>query len=129
MLLADTLGRTVNAPYETPVAATWAMMGLPFSCSSSARGESSFMIHPALRKKQRLILFALLALIVATSVMGIGMGVSSLSYDQLIPTLLGQGSFKETFILYSVRMPRLVVTLGRHGVRFIGCHFTKHHPQ
>ncbi|AQS57270.1 MAG: iron ABC transporter permease [Novibacillus thermophilus] len=69
------------------------------------------MIHPALRKKQRLILFALLALIVATSVIGIGMGVSSLSYDRLIPTLLGQGSFKETFILYSVRMPRLIITL------------------
>lgn len=30
MLLADTLGRTVNAPYETPVAAVVAMLGLPF---------------------------------------------------------------------------------------------------
>ncbi|OZI13369.1 iron ABC transporter [Bacillaceae bacterium SAS-127] len=30
MLLADTLGRTINAPYETPVAAIVAMMGLPF---------------------------------------------------------------------------------------------------
>lgn len=30
MLLADTLGRIINAPYETPVAAVVAMMGLPF---------------------------------------------------------------------------------------------------
>ncbi|MBM7714601.1 iron complex transport system permease protein [Bacillus thermophilus] len=30
MLLADTLGRTMNAPYETPVAAIIAILGLPF---------------------------------------------------------------------------------------------------
>lgn len=30
MLLADTLGRTINAPYETPIMAVVAMMGLPF---------------------------------------------------------------------------------------------------
>ncbi|WP_239615593.1 FecCD family ABC transporter permease [Cohnella mopanensis] len=30
MLLADTLGRTINLPYETPVAAIVAMLGLPF---------------------------------------------------------------------------------------------------
>ncbi|GAA0400371.1 iron ABC transporter permease [Paenibacillus motobuensis] len=30
MLIADTLGRTINAPYETPVAAIVAMIGLPF---------------------------------------------------------------------------------------------------
>lgn len=30
MLFADTLGRTINAPYETPVAAIVSMMGIPF---------------------------------------------------------------------------------------------------
>ncbi|KGP72581.1 FecCD family ABC transporter permease [Pontibacillus yanchengensis] len=30
MLLADTIGRTINAPYETPVASVVAIMGLPF---------------------------------------------------------------------------------------------------
>ncbi|WP_181349678.1 iron ABC transporter permease [Thalassobacillus sp. CUG 92003] len=30
MLLADTLGRTINAPYETPVAAIVSILGLPF---------------------------------------------------------------------------------------------------
>lgn len=30
MLLADTLGRTINAPYETPLVAVVSMLGLPF---------------------------------------------------------------------------------------------------
>ena len=30
MLFADTVGRTINIPYETPVAAIIAVMGLPF---------------------------------------------------------------------------------------------------
>lgn len=30
MLFADTLGRTINAPYETPIIAIMAVMGLPF---------------------------------------------------------------------------------------------------
>ncbi len=30
MLLADTIGRTLNSPYETPVVAVVAMLGLPF---------------------------------------------------------------------------------------------------
>jgi iron complex transport system permease protein len=30
MLLADTLGRTINSPYETPIYAIVAMLGLPF---------------------------------------------------------------------------------------------------
>jgi iron complex transport system permease protein len=43
--------------------------------------------------------------------MGMGMGYSSLSYDRLIPTLLGQGTFKEEFVLFSIRMPRIIITL------------------
>ncbi|WP_179032055.1 FecCD family ABC transporter permease [Paenibacillus kribbensis] len=38
MLLADTLGRTINAPYETPVAAIVAMLGLPFFLLVVRRG-------------------------------------------------------------------------------------------
>ena len=69
------------------------------------------MIHPALIKKQRLILIILLALIVITIVIGIGMGYSKLPYHRLIPTLLGQGTFKEEFVFFSVRLPRIVITL------------------
>jgi iron complex transport system permease protein len=69
------------------------------------------MIEPAIIKKQRLILFALLAITIITIVVGMGMGYSSLSYDRLLPTLLGQGSFKEEFVLFSIRLPRIVITL------------------
>jgi iron complex transport system permease protein len=69
------------------------------------------MIQPSLIKKQRIILSVLLALITLTIVIGTGMGYSSLSYDRLIPTLLGQGTFKEEFVLFSVRLPRMFITL------------------
>jgi iron complex transport system permease protein len=69
------------------------------------------MIQAALIKKQRRILVILLVLIIATMVMGMGMGYSSLSYDRLIPVLFGQGTFKEEFVLFSIRLPRIVITL------------------
>jgi iron complex transport system permease protein len=70
------------------------------------------MIHPpALIKKQRLLLYGSLVLITITFVLGMGMGYSSISYDRLIPTLLGQGTFKEEFVLFSIRLPRMVITL------------------
>ncbi|TMU83574.1 iron ABC transporter permease [Bacillus sp. BHET2] len=42
MLLADTLGRTINAPYETPVAAIVAIMGLPFFLFIVHKGGKGF---------------------------------------------------------------------------------------
>ncbi|MFC7678787.1 FecCD family ABC transporter permease [Paenibacillus sp. GCM10028914] len=69
------------------------------------------MIHPALVKKQRLVLVALLVLITLTAVISMGMGYSSLSFNRLIPTLFGQGTFKEEFVLFSIRLPRMLITL------------------
>ncbi|WMT40874.1 iron ABC transporter permease [Paenibacillus sp. D2_2] len=69
------------------------------------------MIHPSLIRKQRLILLALLILITLTSIISMGMGYSSLSFDRLIPTLLGKGTFKEHFVLFDVRLPRIIITL------------------
>lgn len=69
------------------------------------------MIQPTLLKKQRITLAILLTLIATTFLIGMGTGYSSLSFDRLIPTLLGQGTFKEEFVLFSVRLPRLVITL------------------
>ena len=69
------------------------------------------MIHPALIRKQRIILFISLLLIITTVIIGMGMGSASLSFDRLIQTLLGQGTFKEEFILYSIRLPRILITL------------------
>jgi iron complex transport system permease protein len=69
------------------------------------------MIQPSLIRKQRITLFILFVLIMVTIVVGLGLGFSSLSYDRLIPTLLGQGSFKEEFVLFSIRLPRIIITL------------------
>ncbi|MGG0283935.1 iron ABC transporter permease [Peribacillus butanolivorans] len=69
------------------------------------------MIQSALVKKQRWILVALFALIIITVIIGTCSGYSNLSYDRLIPTLFGQGTFKEEFILFSVRLPRIIITL------------------
>jgi iron complex transport system permease protein len=69
------------------------------------------MIHPSLIRKQRLIVYSLLGITMITAIIGAGMGYSSLSYNRLIPTLLGQGTFKEEFVLFSIRLPRIVITL------------------
>ncbi|MGO4886335.1 FecCD family ABC transporter permease [Anaerobacillus sp. MEB173] len=42
MLLADTVGRTINAPYETPVVAIVAVMGLPFFLFIVRKGGKAF---------------------------------------------------------------------------------------
>ncbi|WP_077623238.1 FecCD family ABC transporter permease [Sediminibacillus massiliensis] len=42
MLIADTLGRTIHAPYETPVAAIVAMLGLPFFLFIVNKGGKAF---------------------------------------------------------------------------------------
>lgn len=42
MLFADTLGRTINAPYETPVAAIMATLGLPFFLIIVRKGGNGF---------------------------------------------------------------------------------------
>jgi iron complex transport system permease protein len=69
------------------------------------------MIHPSLIKKQRVIFTLLLLLIIITSIISMGLGYSTLSYDRLIPTFLGQGSFKEEFVLFSIRLPRIIITI------------------
>ncbi|MFS0838962.1 FecCD family ABC transporter permease [Paenibacillus sp. 1P03SA] len=69
------------------------------------------MIHPSLIRKQRLLVTGAVVLIVLTIVAGMGLGYSSLSYDRLLPTLMGQGSFKENFVLFSIRLPRIIITL------------------
>ncbi|WP_413300742.1 iron ABC transporter permease [Bacillus sp. 1P10SD] len=42
MLFADTLGRTINAPYETPVVAIGAILGLPFFLLIVRKGDKNF---------------------------------------------------------------------------------------
>ncbi|RSD25899.1 FecCD family ABC transporter permease [Mesobacillus subterraneus] len=69
------------------------------------------MIHPSLIKKQRLIISVLLIFIIMTIGVSLGLGYSSVSYNRILPTMLGQGTFKEEFVLFSIRLPRIIVTL------------------
>ncbi|RCX17737.1 iron complex transport system permease protein [Fontibacillus phaseoli] len=62
-------------------------------------------------KKQRLVLVALFVLILIMMGVGAGLGASSLSFSRIFPTLFGQGTFKEEFILFSIRLPRIIVTV------------------
>ncbi|MEB2282830.1 iron ABC transporter permease [Lysinibacillus xylanilyticus] len=61
------------------------------------------------RKKQRRWLLAWILLTIVIFVMGISMGAASVSIDRILPILMGDGSFKESFVLFSVRLPRLFV--------------------
>lgn len=55
-------------------------------------------------------MYMLMAVLLLLSlVAGISLGASAVGIKQLIPTLLGNGSFKDEFILFSVRMPRVIV--------------------
>lgn len=69
------------------------------------------MIQPSLLNKQRILLFIFIVLIFLTIFIGMGLGYSSISYNRLFPILFGQGTFKEEFILFSIRLPRIIITL------------------
>jgi iron complex transport system permease protein len=69
------------------------------------------MIHPARARKQQIVLLALLLLTAGTIAAGLGLGHSSVSFDRIVPILLGHGTFQEKFILYGIRLPRIAVTL------------------
>lgn len=69
------------------------------------------MIHRPLVKKQRIFFIVLLLLIVITAFVSAGIGYSTLSFNRLLPTFLGQGTFKEEFVLFSVRLPRIIITI------------------
>ncbi|RJO95884.1 iron ABC transporter permease [Exiguobacterium sp. RIT452] len=69
------------------------------------------MMETRLRRRQRLIFFILSVLLLGTIVISIGLGPASVSYDRLLPTLFGQGTFKEDFVLFSLRLPRIIITL------------------
>lgn len=69
------------------------------------------MIQPSLLRKQRIFLLILLILIIGTAVVSMGLGSAALSYNRLIPTILGDGTFKEDFVLFSIRLPRLIIVV------------------
>ncbi|GAM12385.1 FecCD family ABC transporter permease [Mesobacillus selenatarsenatis] len=69
------------------------------------------MIHPSIIMKQRYIVLTLSVLIILTILVSLGLGYSSVSYNRILPTIFGNGTFKEEFVLFSIRMPRIIVTV------------------
>ncbi|SET14946.1 iron ABC transporter permease [Paenibacillus sp. NFR01] len=69
------------------------------------------MITHRLSKKLSLLLASMLLLILVTIVIGIGIGSGALSLGRLFQTLIGHGTTKENLLLFSIRLPRIIVTL------------------
>ncbi|PID03231.1 iron ABC transporter permease [Sporosarcina sp. P2] len=69
------------------------------------------MILPHIRRKQRILGACFLVLILFLTILALGLGSASIEWSRLIPTLLGQGTFKEEFVLFSIRLPRIIITL------------------
>jgi len=58
------------------------------------------------------VVVAVLALVtLATVLIGLGIGSSPVSYDRLIPTITGHGTFEDRFVLFSLRLPRMLITM------------------
>ncbi|XID91920.1 FecCD family ABC transporter permease [Paenibacillaceae bacterium WGS1546] len=69
------------------------------------------MIRTAKVPKQAAVFALLLLLIAATIAVRLSIGSGALSFDRLLPTLLGHGTAKENLVLFSIRLPRIAVTL------------------
>ncbi|MDQ6420638.1 iron ABC transporter permease [Paenibacillus sp. LHD-117] len=69
------------------------------------------MIGKSLLRKQRFLIIGLTGCIAAAVLLALGLGYSSVSFDRILPVLFGQGSFKEKFVLFDVRMPRIAITV------------------
>jgi len=69
------------------------------------------MMHLSAIRKQRVTIVVLCLLLIGTIIISISTGYANINYNRILPTLLGNGEFKESFILYSIRLPRLIITL------------------
>lgn len=69
------------------------------------------MINFISNNKRNKILFLLSLCILLLIILSLGIGYSSVSFDRLIPIFLGNGSFKENFIIFSIRMPKVIILI------------------
>lgn len=69
------------------------------------------MIKLRLFSRQQVVVAALVLLTLATVLIGLGIGSFPVSYDRLIPTITGHGTFEDRFVLFAVRLPRMLITL------------------
>ena len=63
------------------------------------------------KNKPLLLFITLLLLTFGAIIISLGVGYSTVSVNRILPTLFGMGSFEEEFILFSVRLPRILITL------------------
>lgn len=62
-------------------------------------------------RKQQVVLALLVLLMLVTVLVGLSVGASPVSINRLLPTILGHGSFEDNFVLFSVRLPRILITM------------------
>lgn len=62
-------------------------------------------------RRQQAVLVLLTVLMLLTILVGMSVGSSSVSLNRLLPAILGQGSFEDNFVLFSVRLPRILITM------------------
>ncbi|MGG0642957.1 iron ABC transporter permease [Sporosarcina gallistercoris] len=68
------------------------------------------MIQSHIVKKQRLLLIIFSILTLVTAIAAITLGPASIDPSRIFPALFGNGTFKEEFVLFSIRLPRIIIT-------------------
>ncbi|SIS45595.1 FecCD family ABC transporter permease [Salimicrobium salexigens] len=69
------------------------------------------MIHPSVLRKFKIYLTVFSALIIITALLGMALGYSSVPFARLPSVIAGEGTFKENFVFFQVRLPRIIVTV------------------
>ncbi|WP_340278657.1 FecCD family ABC transporter permease [Staphylococcus coagulans] len=69
------------------------------------------MIHPKLKRKQRIVLVTAIIVLCLAIVWNLTTGEYAMSYRRIIQTFLGQGNAADQLILIDFRLPRMLITL------------------
>ncbi|MBT2845333.1 iron ABC transporter permease [Staphylococcus coagulans] len=69
------------------------------------------MIHPKLKRKQRIVLVTAIIVLCLAIVWNLTTGEYVMSYRRIIQTFLGQGNAADQLILIDFRLPRMLITL------------------
>ncbi|MBA8759664.1 iron chelate uptake ABC transporter family permease subunit [Staphylococcus schleiferi subsp. coagulans] len=69
------------------------------------------MIHPKLKRKQRIVLVTAIIVLCLVIVWNLTTGEYAMSYRRIIQTFFGQGNAADQLILIDFRLPRMLITL------------------
>lgn len=89
MLLADVVGRMLNAPYDTPVGALVSVIGLPFFLGLTYKKGGRKRVNKTSRKVGILVALALILLL--SIMIAVNMGYSSVPLKDVIKAFFGIG--------------------------------------